>query len=277
MANSLSRFSRAGVSTTSANTQLANRAVQAALKVPEITIFFWIVKILTTAMGESTSDYLVYHIDKYLAVILGFVGLVVALALQFAVRRYIAWVYWFAVVMVAIFGTMAADVMHIVMGVPYQYSTAFFLVALAVIFTVWYATETTLSIHSIYTVRREIFYWAAIMTTFALGTAAGDMTADTLSLGYFASGILFAVLFFLPGAGFKLGWLNGIFAFWFSYVMTRPLGASFADYFGKPILGGLGLGDQWVSLVLTVLIVGFVGYLSVTRKDVARENVTPAG
>ncbi len=178
--------------------------MQAALKVPEITIFFWIVKVLTTAMGESTSDYLVYHIDKYVAVMLGFVGLVIALALQFAVRRYIAWVYWFAVVMVAIFGTMAADVMHIVMGVPYQYSTAFFLVTLAVIFTVWYATEKTLSIHSIYTVRREIFYWAAIMATFALGTAAGDMTADTLSLGYLASGVLFAALFLLPGVGFKL-------------------------------------------------------------------------
>ena len=274
MANSISRMSGTGAGAANITSRPGNPALRAALKVPAITIFFWIVKILTTAMGESTSDYLVYNIDKYLAVILGFVGLVVALTLQFLVRRYIPAVYWFAVVMVAIFGTMAADVMHIVLGVPYQYSAAFFLVTLAIIFTLWYATEKTLSIHSIYTVRREIFYWAAILATFALGTAAGDMTADTLSLGYLASGVLFAVLFLIPGVLFKLGWLNGIAAFWISYILTRPLGASFADYFGKPIFGGLGLGDAWVSLVLTVLIVALVGYLSISGKDTPRDDTS---
>ncbi len=245
---------------------------RAMRKVPEITVYFWIVKLLTTAMGESTSDYLVYHIDKYVAVAVGCIGLVVALILQLMVRRYVAWIYWLAVVMVAIFGTMAADVLHVALGIPYLDSSIFFAAALAIIFVVWYASEKTLSIHSIYTGRRELFYWATVMATFALGTAVGDLTAATFGLGYFASGVLFAVLFALPGLGFRLFGLNAIAAFWFAYVMTRPLGASFADWFGKPFLGGLGLGDTKVALVLTILIVVFVTYLSVTRKDIKDEQ-----
>jgi len=241
-------------------------------KVPEITVYFWIVKLLTTAMGESTSDYLVYHIDPYVAVILGSVGLVASLILQLVVRRYVAWVYWLAVVMVAVFGTMAADVLHVVLGIPYLVSTLFFATALAVVFVTWYATEKTLSIHSISTVRRELFYWAAIMATFALGTAAGDLTAATVGLGYLASLVLFAALFVAPGLGYWLLGLNEIFAFWFAYVITRPLGASFADWTGKPYLGGLGIGDAKIALVLTLLIVGFVGYLTVSRADLTREH-----
>ena len=241
-------------------------------KVPEITVYFWIVKILTTAMGEATSDYLVYHINPYLAVILGGVGFVVALILQFAVRRYIAWVYWLLVVMVAIFGTMVADVTHIVLGVPYYLSTIAFAIILTVVFVTWYRVERTLSIHSIYTHRREGFYWATVLATFAMGTATGDMTATTLHLGYFASGILFIVLFLLPAIGFFWFRLNGIFAFWFAYVMTRPLGASFADWFSKPpSITGLGYGDGRVGGLLTVLIVILVGYLTMTRKDVQQD------
>jgi uncharacterized membrane-anchored protein len=240
-------------------------------KVPEITIYFWIIKLLSTAMGESTSDYLVYHINPYLAVALGGMGLAVSLVLQFFVRRYVAWVYWLAVVMVAIFGTMAADVVHIVLGIPYLVSTVFFSIVLAVIFVVWYISEKTLSIHSIFTFRRELFYWATVMATFALGTAAGDLTAATLGLGYFSSGVLFAVLFAVPALGYYLFGLNEIVAFWFAYIVTRPLGASFADWFGKPYLGGLGLGDTKVTLVLTILIIGFVGYLTVTHKDIKDE------
>ena len=247
-------------------------AMRAMRKVPEVTIYFWIIKLLSTAMGESTSDYLVYHINPYIAVALGGIGLIVSLALQLWVRRYVAWIYWLAVVMVAIFGTMAADVTHIVLGIPYLISTVFFAVALAVIFVVWYASEKTLSIHSITTSRRELFYWATVIATFALGTAAGDMTAVTLRLGYFSSGVLFAVLFAVPALAYRLFGLNAIVAFWFAYIMTRPLGASFADWFGKPVLGGLGLGDTKVALVLTVLIIGFVGYLTVTRKDVKGEQ-----
>ncbi len=239
-----------------------------ARKVPELTIFFWIIKLLSTALGESTSDYLVFHINPYIAVVFGGIGLVISLILQFWVKKYIAWVYWLAVVMVAVFGTMAADVLHVGLGIPYVASTIFFSISLAVIFLVWFKFEKTLSIHSINTRRRELFYWTTVMATFALGTAAGDMTAATLGLGYLISGIFFAVLFLVPGFGYwKLGW-KSVFSFWFAYVITRPFGASFADYFGKPILGGLGLGDEIVSLVLAALIIIFVFYLTATHRDI---------
>ena len=240
-------------------------------KVPEVTLYFWIIKLLTTAMGESTSDYLVYQINPYVAVVLGCAGLVVALILQFIARRYVPWIYWLAVAMVAVFGTMAADVLHVVLGVPYLVSTVFFASALVIVFVTWYASERTLSIHSIYTGRRELFYWATVMATFALGTAAGDMTAATLGLGYFPSLLLFAVLFAAPALAYWLFGLNAIVAFWSAYVVTRPLGASLADWLGKPYLGGLGLGDQYVAPVLTLLIVCFVAYLTVTRKDTKGE------
>ena len=257
------------------HTSITDREEQLLTKVPEITVYFWIVKLLTTAMGEATSDYLVYHINPYLAVILGGIGFVALLILQFAVRKYVAWIYWLLVVMVAIFGTMVADVTHIVLGVPYFVSTTAFAIVLMIVFMTWYKVEKTLSIHSIYTFRREVFYWAAVLATFAMGTATGDLTATTLHLGYLASGILFGVLFVAPALGYWLFGLNEIFAFWFAYVMTRPLGASFADWFGKPqSISGLGYGDGIVSGVLTVLIVIFVGYLTVTRKDVQRKRAT---
>lgn len=249
------------------------QSAQMLVKVPEITLYFWIVKILTTAMGESTSDYLVYHINPYVAVMLGAVGFVIALVLQFSVRKYVAWIYWLLVVMVAIFGTMVADVTHIVLGVPYWASTIAFAIILTAVFTTWYRVERTLSIHSIYTYRREVFYWLAVLATFAMGTATGDMTAMTLHLGYLASGILFALLFLLPGLLLWRFRLNAIFAFWFAYVMTRPLGASLADWLGKPHnISGLGYGDGIVTTVFTILIVAFVGYLTVSRRDVQRGN-----
>ncbi len=242
-------------------------------KVPEVTVYFWIIKLLTTAMGETTSDFLVTHISPVLAVALGGIAFAVALILQFSVRRYVAWIYWLTVVMVAIFGTMAADVLHIGLGIPYSVSTSFFLVALVVVFSVWYMSEKTLSIHSIYTRRRELFYWAAVVTTFALGTAVGDLTAITLHLGYFFSGVMFAALIAIPALAYWLLGLNEIVAFWLAYILTRPLGASFADWMGKPhSAGGLGLGTGTVSLGLTILIIGFVSYLTVTRKDIKDEQ-----
>jgi uncharacterized membrane-anchored protein len=252
--------------------QSLHSAKVAILKVPEITVYFWIVKLLSTAVGESTSDYFVFQINPYVAVVLGCIGLVVALVLQLRARRYVAWIYWLAVVMVAVFGTMAADVAHVVLHVPYVVSTVCFAAALAVIFATWYASEKTLSIHTIYGGRRELFYWATVIATFALGTAAGDMTASTLGLGYFPSFVLFAILFALPALAYWRFGLNEIFAFWFAYVVTRPLGASFADWTGKPFLGGLGLGDGKVAVVLTILIIGFVWYLSVSRVDVKDER-----
>ncbi len=246
-------------------------------KVPSITLIFWIIKLLSTAMGESTSDYLVFHINPYVAVVVGGVGLVVSLALQLRARRYVPWIYWLAVTMVAVFGTMAADVLHVVLGIPYVASTAFFGLALVVIFVLWYRTEQTLSIHSITSPRRELFYWATVMATFALGTAAGDLTAATLGLGYLASGVLFALLFTIPAVALWRLRLNPIAAFWFAYVVTRPLGASFADWFGKSSLGGLGFGDATVSLVLTLLIVGCVAYLTLARNNAERLTEAIAG
>ncbi|HYS30623.1 MAG TPA: hypothetical protein VEM58_00010 [Streptosporangiaceae bacterium] len=240
----------------------------AASKVPAITVYFWIIKILTTGMGETTSDFMVHRFSPYFAVAVGGVGFAVAMALQFSVRRYVTWVYWLAIVMVSVFGTMVADVTHIVLGVPYALSTTVFIVVLGAIFFTWQTTENTLSIHSIRTSRRELFYWATVMATFALGTAAGDMTARTLKLGFFASGVLFALVFAIPAiAHWKLG-MNPVLAFWFAYVVTRPFGASFADWMAIPhSFGGLGYGYGPISAVLTILIIGFVGYLAVTGKD----------
>jgi uncharacterized membrane-anchored protein len=169
--------------------------------------------------------------------------------------------------MVAVFGTMAADVFHVVLGISYLVAAAFFAVALTVIFIAWHKSEHTLSIHSIDTPRRELFYWATVMATFALGTALGDLTAATFGLGYLASGVLFAVLFVIPALAYWRFGFNEIAAFWCAYIVTRPLGASFADWSGKSALGGLGLGDARVSLVLTLLIIVFVGYLTITHKD----------
>lgn len=244
-------------------------------KVPEITIIFWIVKLLTTAIGESTSDFLVFKINPYVAVSLGGAGFVIALWLQFSIRRYVPWVYWLTVTMVAIFGTMAADVLHIQFGVPYVISTICFALALAVVFIAWQKSEKTLSIHSINTRRREVFYWAAVLATFALGTAAGDMTAVTLGWGYFSSGLLFTGLIAIPALGYWRFGMNEIFAFWFAYILTRPLGASFADWAGKSRgVGGLGLGDGPVSFTLAVLIIGFVVYMTFDRKEIRRERAT---
>jgi len=257
----------------SGSAQVCSRITPVAIKVPEITLLFWVIKVLTTAMGEATSDFLVFEIDPVIAVILGAIGLAVAMTLQLLVRRYVAWIYWLAVAMVAVFGTMGADVVHIGLGIPYAVSTVFFAFALAVVFAVWYACEKTLSIHSIYTPSRELFYWATVMTTFALGTAAGDMTASTMGLGYFTSGVMFAFFFVLPGLAYRLFRLNAIAAFWVAYILTRPFGASFADWAGKAkTLSGLGLGTGYVSVVLAVLIVILVGYLTVTHKDVIDEQ-----
>src|SRR5215467_2608367 len=245
-------------------------------KVPEVTAYFWITKVLTTGMGEATSDYLVHRFNPEIAVVVGFTVFAAAMVLQFRMRRYNTWAYWFAVAMVAVFGTMAADVLHVGLGIPYAVSTVFFMVVLAAIFVLWYRSEGTLSIHSIYTRRREVFYWATVLATFALGTAAGDLTAKVFGLGYLGSGVLFAVVIAVPYVGYRWFGLNAIVAFWFAYIVTRPLGASFADWLAwPPSVGGLGLGHGTVSLVSSVVIVGFVAYMAGSRKDVMVRRVEP--
>ncbi|MCZ2402979.1 hypothetical protein IV498_07215 [Paenarthrobacter sp. Z7-10] len=246
------------------------RVRQGRLRVPEITVLFWVIKGLSTAMGESTSDYLVHVIGPIPAVLLGFAGFVVAMLIQFRAGRYIAWRYWLAVVMVGVFGTMCADVLHVGFGVSYVASSAFYAAALAAVFLAWRAVEKTLSIHEVDTPRREVFYWLAVVSTFALGTALGDLVAYTLTLGYFGSTVTFAVIILIPALGHRFGF-NSIFAFWFAYVVTRPLGASVADWLGKPSdASGLGIGAGWVALVLTILIAVFVAYLTATRRDVQK-------
>lgn len=229
-------------------------------KVPEITLGFWIIKILSTGMGEDASDFLVKQFGKAPAVGTGLVALSVGLYIQFRYRSYNRWIYWFAVAMVSLFGTMAADVLHLGLGVPYLVSTIFFTVVLVAVFWVWYRVEGTLSIESISTTRREFFYWLTVLTTFALGTAAGDMTARTLNWGYLLSGVIFGFVFFLPGLGYLVFKYNPVLAFWFSYIITRPFGASFADWIGADkVRGGLGHGFGKTALVLAALIVIMVG------------------
>jgi uncharacterized membrane-anchored protein len=251
-------------------------ALPGPAKVPRLTPYFWVIKILTTALGEATSDYLVHNVNPYLAVFGGFLTFLAAMAIQFHVRTYLPWAYWLAVTMVAVFGTMAADVLHVEFGVPYVASTVFFAITLAVVFVTWYRTEGTLSIKSVYAGRREVFYWAAVLATFAMGTAAGDLAAYTLGLGFLTAGLFFAAMFAVPVLGYRYLGLNAIFAFWFAYILTRPLGASFADWMGKSrTAGGLGWGDGPVSACLAVTIVLLVAYLTVTGNDQPDARTSP--
>jgi uncharacterized membrane-anchored protein len=253
---------------------MARRAIA---KVPEIILFFWITKIATTGMGEATSDSLNGILGPAIAVPLMLIGLWVALRMQFRRDRYVAWNYWLVVVMVAVFGTSAADSLHVGLGIPYYISTAFYLVVLGIVFSAWYISEKTLSIHSIYTTRREVFYWATVLATFALGTAAGDMTATTLHLGFSASAVLFAGLIAIPAIGYRYFGMNEVLAFWLAYILTRPLGASLADWMAvEHGRGGLEFGAGGVALGSTLVVIGLVRYLSISRIDV-RADETGSG
>jgi uncharacterized membrane-anchored protein len=240
-----------------------------AAKVPEITALFWVIKVLTTGMGEATSDWMV-GISIAVAGVVGALGFCVAMWLQFRTPRYVAAIYWFAVMMVAVFGTMVADGPHKELGIPYVVTTSGYAIALAVIFILWYRSEGTLSIHSIVTRRRETYYWLTVLATFALGTAAGDWAAVTLGLGYFSAGVLFAVVIAVPLVAWAGFGLNPVVTFWFAYVVTRPIGASFADWLGKPHsrAGGLGYGDGIVAGIATIVIGVLVAWLAITRSDI---------
>jgi len=250
-----------------------------AAKVPEITFLFWVIKILTTAGGEATSDYLALDLGSRLVAGCIEAGIfVVALVWQFRTRRYTAAAYWLLAYAIAIFGTGVADALHLFVGIPYAGTTVLWAVVLAAIFWFWYRSERTLSIHSIYTQRRETYYWAVVFATFALGTALGDFTAASLHLGYLASGIMFTLIILIPALAWSRFGLNPVAAFWFAYVVTRPLGASFADYFSKPhSLSGANYGDASVALITTIIVAILVGYLSVTRRDIQRPEEAEPG
>jgi uncharacterized membrane-anchored protein len=239
-------------------------------KVPEVTLYFWIIKVLCTTVGETASDYLDGNLNLGLTNTTYITGsvLIVTLFFQFRARTYVPGVYWLAVVLISVVGTQITDNLVDNFGVSLVTTTTIFSIALAVTFAAWYASERTLSIHTIYTTRREAFYWLAILFTFALGTAAGDLVAERLSLGYWVSALIFGAIIaavWLAHVRFKV---NAVLAFWIAYILTRPLGASLGDYLSqKRVDGGLGLGTTVTSVIFLSAILMVVTYLSVTRKD----------
>lgn len=239
-------------------------------KVPEVTLYFWIVKVLCTTVGETASDYLAGNAGLGLTATTGITSalLVATLVVQFRARRYVAPVYWLGVVLISVVGTQITDNLTDNAGISLVTTTVVFGVVLALVFAAWYASERTLSIHTIVTTRREAFYWLAVLFTFALGTAAGDLTAERLGLGFWPSALLFAGLIALVAAAHYGLRLDAVLAFWIAYVLTRPLGASFGDYLSQPRAdGGLGLGTTVTSLLFLGAIVAVVAYLTVTRRD----------
>lgn len=239
-------------------------------KVPEVTLFFWIIKILCTTVGETAADFLNVNLNFGLtgtSIVTG-VLLIVALVFQFMKRQYVPWIYWLTVALVSVFGTLVTDNLTDTMGVPLQFSTVLFGILLAVTFLVWYLQEKTLAIHSIFTTRREAFYWLAILFTFALGTASGDLYSEGLGLGYLVTGIIVAALIVLFAIGWRTG-LHSVLSFWLIYILTRPLGASIGDLLSQPgNHGGFGLGATVTSVIFCGGIFLIVAYLSITKRDV---------
>ncbi len=241
-------------------------------KVPEVTLYFWVIKILCTTVGETFADYLNetlgFGLDNTSLLMTGL--LIVALVFQFRARTYVPGIYWLAVVLISVVGTLLSDKLVDDIGMPLQTSTIMFAVLLAVTFAAWFASERTLSIHSIVTTRRESFYWLAILFTFALGTSAGDLFDEKLGVGYWPTvGIVAAVIAVITAAHYFLK-LNAVLAFWLAYILTRPLGASIGDGMSQPHkAGGLGLGTTGTSVIFLAVILALVVFLAVTKVDQA--------
>ena len=240
-------------------------------KVPEITVFFWLIKVMATTVGETAADYLNETLGLGLTgtTLVAAVLLVAILVLQFRASAYVPGIYWSAVVVISVAGTLITDNLTDNYGVALALTTGLFSVALAITFAAWYAKERTLSIHTIYTTRREAFYWAAILFTFALGTAAGDLVAEQFGVGYAPSAFLFGSLIAVVAiAHYRFG-LNAVAAFWMAYILTRPLGASIGDYLSQSRAdGGLGIGTTATSVAFLTSILALVAFLAITRKDV---------
>ncbi len=228
-------------------------------KVPEITIYFWIIKVLCTTVGETAADFLNSNLHLGLTGTTFVMGslLIITLIFQFTSRKYVPAIYWLAVVLISIVGTLITDNLTDNFGVSLETTTIIFGIVLAVTFAAWYASEKTLSVHTIYTMRRQAFYWLAILFTFALGTAAGDLAAEKLNLGYAVSAIIFGALIAVVAVAHLRFKLNAVLAFWIAYILTRPLGASLGDYLSQSSNnGGLGLGTVLTSalFLITILI-----------------------
>ena len=239
-----------------------------AAKVPEVIFLFWVVKILTTAGGEVTSDYL-KKFGNFGGGGIEVALFVIALVLQFSTRRYRAFAYWSLAYAIAIAGTGLSDFLHLDVHIPYAGTTLLWAAILAAVFWIWQRNEGTLSIHSITTQRREGYYWAVVFATFALGTALGDFTATSLGMGYLVSGIFFLAVILIPALAWWRFGLNSIAAFWMAYVVTRPLGASFSDWISKPAsLTGLGFGNGQTAIVFGIAVFIAVSYLAIARPDI---------
>jgi uncharacterized membrane-anchored protein len=249
-------------------------------KVPEVTLYFWLIKVLCTTVGETAADYLSTNVGWGADTTMAATGGLLAglLAIQFSLKRYVASAYWACVVVISVFGTQITDKLTDTYNVPLTTTTPVFAAILALVFAAWYAVERTLSIHSIFTVRREAFYWLAILFTFALGTAAGDLVAEKFTLGYAVSIALFAgVIAVVAVAHFRFG-LNAVLSFWLAYIMTRPLGASIGDFMSQndPQAGGMNLGTTATSYIFLGLILVMVAYLQVTKRDRTSTEVIAA-
>jgi uncharacterized membrane-anchored protein len=266
-----------------ANTSVGARSARQLLnKVPEVTLWFWVIKILATTVGETFADFLAgLGLGLGGTTVVMTLLLVVVLVAQLRARRYVPGLYWLTVVLISVVGTLITDNLTDVLGVPLAVSTILFAIALAVTFAVWYASEKTLSIHSIVTRRREAFYWLAILFTFALGTAAGDLFAEKLGVGYWPTALIVAVLIAAVAVSHLVFRANAVLTFWIAYVLTRPLGASLGDGLSQPRAdGGLGLGTTVTSLLFLLVILVVVTYLSITKRDqippVAEADLVPA-
>jgi uncharacterized membrane-anchored protein len=245
-------------------------------KVPEVTLYFWIIKVLCTTVGETAADYL--NVDLgfglYATTYVMSALLAVALVVQFRTAKYVPGVYWLGVVLISIVGTLITDNLVDNYGVPLETTTIGFSIALAATFTIWYASERTLSIHTIITTRREAFYWLAVLFTFALGTAAGDLFAERMGLGFFVSALIFAAMIAVVAVAHFRFRVNAVLAFWIAYVLTRPLGASIGDWMSQPTPdGGLGLGSTLTSFIFLATILALVVYLTITRVDETPEEL----
>ena len=246
-------------------------------KVPEVTIFFWIIKVLCTTVGETFADFLNFNLGFGLTLTTIIMGVVFfsVLSLQFRATKYVPGIYWLTVVLISVFGTLVTDNLTDNLGVPLEFSTVVFSVLLGSTFLFWYLSEKTLSIHSIYTRKREVFYWLTILFTFALGTAVGDLYSEQLGLGYLYTGILVIIIIGCVFLAWKFFKLDEILSFWVAYILTRPLGASLGDYLSQPKTnGGLDLGTTVTSVIFLVAILVIIVFLAVTKIDTAEKSDT---
>lgn len=244
-------------------------------KVPQVTIFFWIIKVLCTTVGETFADFINFNIGLGLTLTTFIMGVAffIALFFQFKANKYVPGIYWVTVVLISVFGTLVTDNLTDNMGVPLEISTAFFSVLLGLTFLVWYLSEKTLSIHSIFTRKREVFYWLTVLFTFALGTAVGDLYSEQLGIGYLNTGIGVVVIIALVFLAYKFLKLDGVLAFWIAYILTRPLGASLGDYLSQPkVNGGLGLGTTVTSVIFLFAILSIIVFLAVSKIDTNAES-----